>query len=176
MILYADESSFKLLPNLIKSYFPKGSKPIMEYKLIRKSLNVISAISSCGQLVYKIRNSGFLGIHMADFLRQVLKSFHCRNIILIWDGATTHRSKEVKALLRTLQPGRLDLYQIPAHSPELNPDEQVWKYLKADSSLRNLACKSFKELREHLVREIENLKNDPLRIKKMFRHPDCAFY
>jgi len=176
LILYADESSFKLLPNLIKSYFPKGSIPIMEFKLIRKALNVISAISSCGQLIYKIRPSGFLGVHMADFLRQILKSFHRRNIILIWDGASAHRSMEVKELLRTLEPNRLELYQIPSHSPELNPDEQVWKYLKAESTLRNLACKSFKELREHLVREIENLKHDPLRIKKMFRHPNCAFY
>lgn len=148
----------------------------MEFKLIRKSLNVISAISPCGQLVYKIRPSGFLGVHMADFLRQILKSFHCRNIILIWDGATTHRSKEVKELLRTLPPNRLELYQLPSHSPELNPDEQVWKFLKAESTLRNLACKSFKELRVHLVREIENLKNTPERIRKMFRHPHCAFY
>lgn len=164
------------MPNLIKSYFPKGSKPILKHKLLRKALNVISAISPCGQLIYHIRTSGYSGIHMADFLRKILKSFHKRKIILIWDGATTHRAKEVKALLRTLETNRLELYQIPSHSPELNPDEQVWKYLKAESSLRNLACKTFKELRKYLVMELENLKNDPERIKKMFQHPDCAFY
>lgn len=113
---------------------------------------------------------------MADFLRKILKTFARRKIILIWDGATTHSAKEVKELLRILQPGRLELYKQPAHSPELNPDEQVWKYLKAESTLRNLACKTFKELQEHLIREIKQLENNPDRIIKMFHHPECGFY
>ena len=137
---------------------------------------MISAISTCGKFIYHLRNSGFQGIHMADFLRKILKTFPRRKIILVWDGATAHSSKEVKELLAMLQPGRLELYKQPAHSPELNPDEQVWKYLKAESTLRNLACKSFKELRGHLIREIEQLENNPDRIVKMFHHPECGFY
>lgn len=176
MIFYVDESSFKLLANLVKSYFRKGKQAILNYKLVRKALNVISGISPCGKLVYHLRNSSFLGVHMADFLRKILKTFPRRKIIVIWDGATNHSSQEVKDLLSTLQPGKLELYKQPAHSPELNVDEQVWKFLKAESSLRNLACKSFKELRQKLLEEIENLKNNPERIIKMFQHPECGFY
>lgn len=175
MIFFADESSFKLLPNLVKSYFRKGVKPVLKQQLMRKALNVISAISPCGKLIYHVRTSGFLGVHMADFLRKIMKLCPHRKVILIWDGATTHSAKEVKELLSMLQPGKLELYKQPAYSPELNPDEQVWKYLKAESTLRNLACKSFKELRKHLLEEIENLENSPERIIKMFQHPECAF-
>jgi len=113
---------------------------------------------------------------MADFLRTVLKTCSRRKVILIWDGVTTHFSEEVKELLRCLQPEKLELYKLPAHSPELNPDEQVWKYLKGETVLRNLACKSFKELKQKLVREIEILGKNPERIAKMFHHPECAFY
>lgn len=148
----------------------------MQQQLIRKALNVISAVSPCGKLVYHLRNSSFQGIHMADFLRKILKTFPRRKIILVWDGASAHSSKEVKELLCILQPGRLELYKQPAHSPELNPDEQVWKYLKAESTLRNLACKNFKELRGHLIREIKHLENTPERIIKMFQHPECGFH
>lgn len=176
MIFYVDESSFKLLPNVVRSYFRKGTKAILEHKFVRKALNVISGVSPCGKLVYHLRNSAFKGVHMADFLRKIMKTFPYRKIIVIWDGATAHSAQQVKDFLRTLQPGRLELYKQPAHSPELNPDEQVWKYLKVESNLRNHACKSFKELREKLIQEIEDLKNDPERIEKMFHHPECAFY
>lgn len=141
-----------------------------------KALNVISAISPQGELIYSIRTSRYLGVHIADFLRKLRKAFPRRKLIVIWDRVPTHFSQEVKELLRQLEPEKLELYLLPAHSPELNPDEQVWKHLKTEISLRNLACKTFKELREKLTLYIEKLKNNPERIKKMFRHPDCAFY
>jgi len=176
LILFIDESSFSLFPNLVKSYFPKGVPAIIKRFLRYKAINVISAISPEGELIYHIRNSRFLGVHMADFLRKLRKTFSRRNLIVIWDRATTHRAEEVKELLRQLEPKKLELYMLPAHSPELNPDEQVWKYLKGETDLRNLACKTFKELRENIVQFIEELKNNPERIKKMFRHPECGFY
>lgn len=171
-----DESSFTLFPNLVKSYFPKGVPAVMKRFLRFKALNVISAISPQGELIYSIRTSRYLGVHMADFLRKLRKAFPRRKLIVIWDRVPTHFSQEVKELLRQLEPEKLELYLLPAHSPELNPDEQVWKHLKTETGLRNLACKTFKELREKLTLYIEKLKNNPERIKKMFRHPDCAFY
>ena len=141
-----------------------------------EGLNVISAISPCGKLAYHIRSSRYQGVHIADFLRKLRKEFSPRKLIIIWDGASSHNSKEVKLLLSCLDREKLELYKIPAHSPELNVDEQVWKYLKYETNLRNLACKSFKELKEKLIYNIEKLKNNPQRIIKMFRHPECAFY
>lgn len=145
LIFFADESSFNVFPNLVRSYFRKGCPATLTRYLKYESVSVISAISPCGQLIYQIRTSRFLGRHMADFLRTVLKTCSRRKVILIWDGVTTHFSEEVKELLRCLQPEKLELYKLPAHSPELNPDEQVWKYLKGETVLRNLACKSFKD-------------------------------
>jgi len=176
LIFFVDESSFSLFPNLVKSYFRKGQPAIIKRFLRFKALSVISAISPEGKLVYHIRNSGFLGVHMADFLRKLRKTYPRRKLIVIWDRATTHHSEEVKELLRQLKNDHLELYMLPAHSPELNPDEQVWKHLKQETDLRNLACKTFKELREKLIQNIEKLKNNPERIIKMFWHPECSFY
>ncbi|MGB0931972.1 MAG: IS630 family transposase [Chitinophagales bacterium] len=175
LVYFVDESTFKLFPNLVRSYFPKGIKAFIKRFLRFKGLNVISAISPEGKLVYHIRNSRFQGRHMADFLRKLRKANPRRKLIVVWDRATAHFSKEVKALLTTLDRDRLDLYLLPAHSPELNPDEQVWKHLKRETGLRNLACKSFKELKEKLVGYIKDLANNKERIKQMFKHPDCAF-
>lgn len=109
------------------------------------------------------------------FLKYLIRRIK-RKIILIWDGATIHYAKEVKEFLAQLKPGKLTLVRLPAHSPELNPDEQVWAYLKCQSDLKNFAAKNFTELRQAVREQLDLLGNNPEKIKKMFQHPDCSFY
>jgi DDE superfamily endonuclease len=53
-----------------------------------------------------------------------------------------HRAKTTKAFVETLG-GKLQLLFLPPYSPDRNPDELVWKHLKADtvgcSALQNYA-------------------------------------
>jgi hypothetical protein len=50
-------------------------------------------------------------------------------IFLILDGGSYHHSRLVKDYVASLS-GKLRLFFLPPYSPELNPDEQVWNYLK----------------------------------------------
>jgi len=43
---------------------------------------------------------------------------------MVWDGAGFHTSKQLKV------PDHVTLVQLPAYSPELNPIENLWHYLK----------------------------------------------
>ena len=62
-----------------------------------------------------------------DFLLQLLRQLP-GNVLVIWDGARTHRARKVEAFLyRHL---RLYLEYFPPYAPELNPVEHVWGYLK----------------------------------------------
>ena len=63
-----------------------------------------------------------------------------RKIILVWDGAKIHFAQTVKDYLSTLRPNKLTLVKLPTHGPELNPDEQVWAYLKCESDWRKSRC------------------------------------
>jgi transposase len=44
---------------------------------------------------------------------------------MIWDGAGFHTSDELKV------PANVPLIRLPAYSPELNPIENLWQYLKS---------------------------------------------
>lgn len=46
----------------------------------------------------------------------------------MWDNINQHRSVLVKQFLSTTS--RLRLHRFPGYTPELNPDEFVWTYLK----------------------------------------------
>jgi transposase len=45
--------------------------------------------------------------------------------VLIWDGAGYHTAREVRV------PTNITLVQLPPYSPELNPIENLWHYLRS---------------------------------------------
>jgi transposase len=45
--------------------------------------------------------------------------------LLVWDGAGYHRSNQL------VVPDNVTLLSLPAYSPELNPIENLWHYLKS---------------------------------------------
>jgi transposase len=45
--------------------------------------------------------------------------------VLVWDGAGYHRSNKL------VVPDNVTLLSLPAYSPELNPIENLWHYLKS---------------------------------------------
>jgi transposase len=55
-----------------------------------------------------------------------------RPIFLIVDRGPAHIAKKTKAFVESLK-GKLRLFYLPPYSPDRNPDELVWKHLKADT-------------------------------------------
>jgi len=69
-------------------------------------------------------------------------------ILLIWDGAKYHKSKEVKLWL-TLNPGVVELMNFPPYCPECNPQEHVWKAMKQYLAKLRTYSITFAELTGH---------------------------
>jgi len=71
-----------------------------------------------------------------------------RRAILLWDGAPAHR-----AALKV--PEGIELFQLPAYTPELNPSERLWSPLR--ESVANRAFQKIEEMEEVLIKEIRDL-------------------
>ena len=140
---------------------------------IHASVSIISAISAEGDLCYKTRTQAFTSSAIVLFLKYFLKKYPRRKLILIWDGAGIHRSQAVKDFLTTTN--RLQLYRIPPYSPELNPDEMVWKQLKK-VEMKNKFCKSLRELRKEVEEGLNNINAQPKIINSFFRKTSIAYY
>jgi len=69
-----------------------------------------------------------------------------RPIVLIVDGAPIHKAKIVKAFKQD-QKSWLRLEILPAYSPELNPTEKVWGFVKT-KKLNGSTAADKKELRD----------------------------
>jgi DDE superfamily endonuclease len=79
-------------------------------------------------LVLPYVNAQALSLHLAEISQQVASGAHA---VLVLDGAGWHKAAELTV------PDNLTLLPLPAYSPELNPIENLWQYLRQNQlSLR----------------------------------------
>lgn len=155
-----------MLPFVGKTYAPKRETPILRSKLSREHLSAISAISRKGHLYIQIRETSFKGLDVVEFLRHLLKHIPGK-LLVVWDGATIHRCKEVKKFLTEKDGERVHLECLPPYSPDLNPDEGVWQYLKC-VCLKNICCLDLHHLKKELKRAVSLLRSRKHLIQSCF--------
>src|SRR5271163_1164225 len=84
-----------------------------------------------------------------------------------------HRAKKTKAFVETL--GRqLMLFFLPPYSPDRNPDELVWKHLKADTVGR-MATTSKVDFKEKVVASMRSLQKRPDKISAFYQKPSLRY-
>ena len=66
-------------------------------------------------------NTEVVNLFLEQFSRELPAGVHA---VLIWDGAGFHTSEDV------VVPSNVSLIQLPPYSPELNPVENLWHYLR----------------------------------------------
>jgi transposase len=64
--------------------------------------------------------------NMSLFLQQVSKAHPNRFVIMVVDGASSHKGKELRI------PSNITLVLLPPYSPELNPTERIWNVVRRD--------------------------------------------
>lgn len=89
------------------------------------------------------------GENTVDFMKDLQRQNSGRRIAIIWDGASYHKSQEVKDFLaihndqKEESQWQFTCILFAPHSPEQNPVEDVW--LQAKNFLRKFwqVCRSF---------------------------------
>jgi transposase len=175
VVLYIDESAFYLLPQLRQTWAPAGQTPVLSESCQYTHLSVISAISPAGEIYYQLQKTSYTSSDVLHFLQDLLLYFQ-QPLLILWDGASIHQSKEIKKWLRTHNfDGRVQLARLPAYSPQLNAAEQVWAWLKG-GQLKNVCCKTLEELTQVVQKAFEKLTANTAIIQKFFEHPEVAYY
>jgi len=73
-------------------------------------------------LIMPICNTAAMNHHLSEISSQVAGDAHA---VVILDGAGWHRSQ------RLVVPSNITLLELPPYSPELNPVERIWHYLRS---------------------------------------------
>ena len=131
-IYFGDAAHIRSDHHAGRTWGKKGETPVVDATGARHGISLISAITSKGHMRFMIKEKGGVnsGVFI-EFLQRLLVGAQ-RTIFLIVDRGPAHRSKKTREFVETLG-GKLKLFYLPPYSPDTNPDELVWKHLKADT-------------------------------------------
>ncbi len=172
-IFFADEASVRTDFHAGTTWAPVGQTPVVEKTGKRTSVMMISAVSPKGKLRFMVHDQGLKSEEFITFCRRLLDDTPAdKKVFLIVDGGRIHTSKMTKRFVERTD--RLELFYLPPYSPELNPDEWVWKNVKNDRVGRQ-AVQSHDELRLFVTAALHRLQKLPRLVLSFFTDPRLAY-
>jgi len=121
VIQFGDEMGVRSNQQYGRSYAPKGKTPVATQVNKRFSCNMISSITNHGTMRFMVYEGSMTAEVFLKFLQR-LTNGQKQKIFLIVDNLRVHHSKKVQAWISNHK-DEIELFFLPAYSPELNPDE-----------------------------------------------------
>lgn len=171
-IYFGDEAGVRSDHHAGTTWGVKGKTPVVRTTGQRSAVNMISAVSARGKLRFMLAKGRVNGTVFVEFLQRLMHHAP-RPIFLILDGGSYHRSRLVRDYVASLD-GKLQLFFLPPYSPELNPDEQVWNYVK-HHGVAKAALRGAKELKKYVKARLQSLQRLPWTIRMFFLTPDTQY-
>lgn len=170
LIYFADEAGMRLDHHAGTTWAPRGRTPVVRVTGQRKSIQMLSAIATDGQLHFMLHEGTVNAEVFCSFLRQLMLGAK-KPILLVVDGHSIHRAGIVGEYVKSTN-GKLELHFLPPYSPQLNPDEQVWKNVKERVAKQKPTDKF--SLRILINAALVRLQKLPSIVCGFFQHPECA--
>jgi transposase len=157
-LFFQDEGRFGRIDNLVDCWAPAPVRPDIPQQIIRQYTYVFSAVCPQDGESFSLILPWSDTEAMTIFLDELSKTHPQNRIIIVMDQAAWHKSSE----LPTFENIKI-IFQ-PPYSPELNPVEHLWKYLR-QKYFWNRSWKSLSALESALVLALKKLSMDKLTVR-----------
>lgn len=169
LVFYADEALVSLIPYVGRTWAFPRSRPIVRVSGRRgQHVGITAAVNAQGRMGFELTREKemFTAKVFLRFIRKLRREYPGRVIVLIVDGAPTHTAKIISAYAKDYEKSfRLEI--LPAYSPELNPTEKSWGFLKS-KNLNGSQAKDKIELRTEVKRHMKRLRKNKTRVSSFF--------
>lgn len=145
--MFIDEAGVDVAMSRTYGWAPPGETPVIERPARGRRISLIGAIALDGCRALREVEGYVDGDEFIAFLREDLGPSLRPGDIVVMDGPSIHKVAGVEEALA--ERGATALY-LPAYSPELNPIELAWGWIK--KLLRDAAPRKLAALREHVWR------------------------
>lgn len=114
--------------NLTYGWIKKGVRKELPANSGRSRLNLSGAVDILTHQVIIQEDTTLNGESTIEFLKAIEKSYPKKQKIHVFcDNAKYYKNKEVQAYLEN---SKIKLHHLPPYSPNLNPIERLWKWMK----------------------------------------------
>jgi transposase len=155
-LYFFDESRFGTHSKLGYGWFKKGSRTSLPIKLGFENFYVYSAINPSTGDDLSLVAPGVNTACMNIFLAEMSQHLEGTDAIIVMDCAGWHKAKNL------VVPDNIKIIYLPAYSPELNPVERLWQYLKSNT-IKNKVYATVKDLEEAVCAFIRHLTQDRIK-------------
>jgi len=164
-VWFEDEARFGQKGTLTTVWARRGSRPTAvrqtQYDYLRVIAAACPATGAAAGLVMPHLDTPTINVFLEQFSAGLAEDVHA---VLIWDGAGFHTSGEL------VVPSNVSLIRLPPYSPELNPIENLWHYLRSHY-WSNQSYEDWEELKQAACSALVAVGTDAERIKSVCAAP-----
>ena len=142
-VWFQDEAGIGQKNKITRRWARRGTRPSAPHDQRTRSTYIFGAIcpaqGTAAGLILPRCNTAAMGLHLAEISRTVTPGAHA---VLLFDQAGWHLSARLDI------PANITLLPLPPKSPELNPVENIWQFIR-DNWLSNRLFRSYDDIVEH---------------------------
>ena len=164
-IWFQDEARIGQKNKITRRWAKRGTRPSAPHDQRTKSAYIFGAIcpmkGKAAGLVLPFCNTETMNLHLAEISLAVAPGAHA---VLLMDQAGWHTTGKLAV------PDNISIVTLPAKSPELNPQENVWQFIR-DNWLSNRVFSSYDDIVDHCCYAWNKLVDQPWHIMSIgIRH------
>lgn len=157
-IWFQDEARIGQKNGLVRQWARRGTRPRQPADQRYESAYLFGAICPArgvwAALAMPFADTAAMQAHLDEISRTVARGAHA---VLLLDRAGWHTTDKLRV------PKNITLILLPSRSPELNPVENVWQFMR-DNWLSNRIFKSYDDILDHCCFAWNRLTDQPWRI------------
>ena len=147
IVVSADEVGIEHEAVLRRAWYAKNTKVKLRVDRERKSQKYIGFLHESDGSVDLMRLERGNTENIVKALIELTLKYPGKEIVVVWDNASHHNSKELNLKLEEVENlRRVQLIYLPPYSPDKNPIEHVWN--EAKNSISNIQRADFEDTRD----------------------------
>jgi transposase len=163
-LMFQDEARFGRMARIRRCWAPSPLRPVVFNGYEREFTYVYGGVSPLqGQLDWTLSDK-MNTAQMAAFLSQVSQAHPREFIVMVVDGASSHKAKDL------IVPENVRLIRLPGYSPELNPQEHIWDEVR-EKAFPNLVLDQMAVVVERLKNGMNAIADDAERVRRITAWP-----
>ena len=166
-IHWGDETGLKNDCNYSRGYAPVGQTPVLRQNAKKFSMSMISSVTNQGKVRFMCYDGAMNADIFINFLKRLIKD-NDQKIFLIIDNLRVHHAKLVNAWVQEHK-DQIELFYLPAYSPERNPDEYLNRDLKGSVANKS-PVRNKEQLKRQLISHMRKIQKLPNRVKSYFKN------
>jgi len=159
-IMFEDEARFGRISSPRRCWAPFPIRPLVHAAVVQEFTYAYAAVSPHDGVLDSLILPGVDATIMKLFLDEVSSRHPDEFIVMIMDGAGWHTAKMLRI------PDNMHILHLPPYSPELNPVEYLWDYIRENDFLNEVFA-TITALETHLMHSLAGMEQDHDRIKSI---------